>query len=148
MSTLVGTQGSKGVWEPPPVKPLNEDIWQAWLAKGVARDKRSSAAFVLALKCGLVAVLLLTALLWTRLPPFEVVVRFIVGAGALILMVQAVKAKRYVLGAILGALAVLYNPVAPVFALAGDWQRVLVIASTAPIIVSLGWLNERQAGHE
>jgi len=147
VSTLVGTQGSKGVWETPPVKPLNEAIWQAWLAKGAARDRRSSNGYALAAKCVLMVVLLFTAALWSRLTPYEVVVRFIVAAGAMLLVAQAAKAKSYAFAAVFAALAVLYNPVAPVLSFAGDWQRALVMACTVPFIAAFGWLNERKAGN-
>jgi len=145
VSTLVGTQGSRAAWEPLPVKPLDETIWQAWLVKGAARDRRSSNAHLLTAECALLAVLLVTAVLWSRVTPYEVVVRFIVAAGAMVLMIQAIEARFYAFAAVFAALVLLYNPVAPLFSFTGDWQRALVIASTLPFIASLGRRNERQA---
>jgi hypothetical protein len=35
MSTLVGLQESRVQWERPIAKPLDEVMWQTWVAKGV-----------------------------------------------------------------------------------------------------------------
>jgi hypothetical protein len=148
LSTLVGTLESKRAWEPTPVKPLDETIWQAWLVKRAAQDRRSSNAHLVTVKCALVAVLLITAVLWSRLTPYEVVVRFVVAAGAIFLVAQALRARSYALAALFGALVLLYNPVAPMFSFAGEWRRALALASTFPFIASLGWRNERQAHND
>ena len=44
MSTLVEVQESRGQWVPPVAEPLDEAVWQAWVAKGRAADLRSGAA--------------------------------------------------------------------------------------------------------
>lgn len=46
------------------------------------------------------------------------------------------------------ALALLYNPVAPVFSFSGDWQRALLIASAIPFGVSLTWRKQRLAHND
>ena len=115
MSALVELQGSPDVWEPPVVKPLDEAVWQAWVAKGRAQERRSSAAHMKAVKWVSIAALLVAAGLWSDLTPYEVVVRFIVAAGAMIVMFQAFHARHYAFAAVFGALALLYNPVAPAF---------------------------------
>src|SRR5512140_811523 len=110
-------------------KPQPEMEWQAWVEKGRARDRRSSAARVRAVKLVSIAVLLVTAAVWSHLTPFEVVVRFIVAGAALAVMFQVLHAEHYALGVVFGALALLYNPLVPTFNLSGDWQRALVITS-------------------
>ena len=45
MSTLVELRGSKAIWEPPPVKSLDEAVWQAWVQKGVHRPIHRVARF-------------------------------------------------------------------------------------------------------
>ena len=67
-----------------------------------------------------IARLLGAAGLWSRLAPFEVLVRFLVTASALVLMFQAFQTRYYSVAAAFGALAVLYNPVAHIF----DFQAV------------------------
>ena len=43
-------QRSPTAWEPPPTKPLDEGVWQAWVAKGRAQDKRSRVVTARAVK--------------------------------------------------------------------------------------------------
>jgi hypothetical protein len=138
-------QGSRGVWVPPPVKALDEGAWQAWAEKGRAQDVRSSAAGMTAVKWVSIAALLAATGLWSHLMPFEVVVRFIVASGAIFVMLQALHSQHYVLAAVFGALALLYNPAAPAFSLSGGWQLVAVFASTMPFVASLVWRNARPA---
>ncbi len=121
----------------PPVKPLDEAVWKAWVARGRAQDRRDSAARVRAVEWVSVAALLAAAALWSRVAPYETVVRFIVCAGAMVVTFQVICARRYALAAVFGVLAVLYNPVAPVFGFSGGWQQVVVVASTAPFLSSL-----------
>ena len=81
--------------------------------------------------------LLATAGLWSHLTPYEVIVRFIVAGTAMVVMFQAFHARHYAVAAVFGGLALLYNPLAPVFSFSGDWQRALVFASTGPFVASL-----------
>jgi len=94
-------------------------VWQAWVAKGRAQERRSSAARIKAVKWASIAGLLGAAGLWSHLAPFEVLVRFLVTASALVLMFQAFQTRYYSVAAASGALALLYNPVAPVFDFSG-----------------------------
>jgi hypothetical protein len=126
-------------WTPPPAKPLDEAVWQAWVAKGRAQDARSSDARMKALKVASIAVLLAAAGLSSYLPPYAVVVRFMVVAAAIAVMLQAFHARRYALAGVFGTLALLYNPVVPVFGFSGDWRRALLLASAVPFVLSLAW---------
>lgn len=148
MSTSVESLGSRNVWEPPPAKPLDEAVWQAWVTKGRAGDRRSSAAAVRAAKWVSIAGLLAAVGLWSYLTPYQVVVRFLVTAGALVVMIQAVQVRHYVISAAFGALALLYNPVVPVFSLSGDWQRAAVAASAIPFVASLALRNVKLAHND
>ena len=145
MSGAVGLNESRGGWEPPPAKPLDEVVWKAWAAKGRAQDRQGSAARARAVKWVSIAALLAAAGLWFYLAPYDVVVRFIVAGGAIFLTFHAFHARQYALAAVFAALALLYNPVAPVFSFAGDWQRALVVASAVPFVASLAWGNVRLA---
>ena len=80
---------------------------------------------------------------WSHLAPFEALVRFVVTASALVLMFQAFQTKYHPVAATFGALALLFNPIAPVFDLSGGWQRAVVLASAVPFVASLVWPNGR-----
>jgi hypothetical protein len=145
MCTLIGPHESGPGWSPP-AKPLDEAVWDAWVMRGRAHDRRSSDARVKAAKWVSIAGLLAAAGMWSRLTVFEVVVRFIVAAGAIAVMLQALHARQYAVSALFGVLGLLFNPIAPIFNFSGDWQRALVIISAAPFAASLAWhKNEARA---
>lgn len=146
MSTFVQLRGSPEVWAPPVAKPLDEAVWQAWVSKGQARDRRSSAARLIAVKWVSAAALLAAAALWLHLGPYTVLVRSVVVLGAIIVMSRFLHVRHYAFAAVFGLLALLYNPVAPVIGFAGDWQRAFVAASAAPFIAALAWRRARPAG--
>jgi hypothetical protein len=129
----------------PPVKLLDEAVWQAWLEKGRAQDARSRAARAKAVKWVSIAALLAAAGFWPHPSPYDVMVRFIVAGGALVVMFHAIHAKQYIFAAVCAALALLYNPVVPVFSFSGGWQRAVVLASAVPFVVSLAARNLRSA---
>jgi uncharacterized membrane protein YoaK (UPF0700 family) len=137
MSTAIASPGLREAWAPPACKPLDEAVWKAWVAKGRAQERRSDLAHNKVVKWVLIAGLLAAAGIWSQLAPFDVVVRFIVAAGAMVVMFQALHARHYGVAAIFGALALLYNPVVPVFSFSGDWQRAIVVASAIPFVASL-----------
>lgn len=129
----------------PPVKLLDEAVWQAWLDKGRAQDARSRAARAQAVKWISIAALLAAAGFWPHPVPYDVVARFIVAGGALVVMFHAIHVKQYIFVAVFGALALLYNPVVPVFSFSSGWQRAVVLASAVPFAASLAARNSRSA---
>lgn len=144
MSTLVGLQETQRA-ELPSWKPLDEAVWQAWVAKGRAQERRDSAALVKAVKWVAIVGLFAAAGLWSQIAPYELVFKFIVSAGAIVVMFQAFRTRHYAFAAVFAALVLLYNPVAPLFSFTGDWQRFLVVASVLPFIAALAWLNRTEA---
>lgn len=114
-----------------------ETAWHAWVAKGRVQDRRRSAAFNKAVKWASLASLLAAGGLWVHLPPFEVVVRCIVAAGAMVVMLEALRARHYATAAVFGTITALFNPIAPVFLLSGDWHHSVVMASAIPFAASL-----------
>ena len=143
MSTSVELPGPQQTWSPPATTQLDEAVWQAWVAKGRAQDRRSSATRFKAVKCASIVGLLGTAGIWSHFDPFEVLIRFLVTASALVLMFQAFQTRSYQVAATFGALALLFNPVAPVLEFSGGWQRALVVASAVPFVASLVWPNAK-----
>jgi hypothetical protein len=124
------------IWEMPATKPLDEAVWKAWIARGQARDRRDDAARMNVVKGASIVGLLAAATLWSH-AKYEVSVRFIVTAGALVVTRQALRAGHYAFAAVFAVLAVVFNPIAPVFEFSGGWQRVLLVASAVPFLASL-----------
>ena len=129
----------------PPGKLLDEAVWQAWLEKGRAQDARSTAVRTKAVKWVSIAALLAAAGFWSHPVRYDVVARFIVAGGALVVMFHAIHAKQYIFAAVFGALALLYNPVVPVFRFSSGWQRAVIVASAVPFAPSLAVCNLRSA---
>jgi hypothetical protein len=100
MSGSVQLQTPVGGLERPVIKPLDEAVWQAWVAKGRAGEQRRSAARMKAAKFVTIAGLLVAAGLWSRVTPYEVVVRFVVAAAALVVMFAAFNTKQYLIAAV------------------------------------------------
>jgi hypothetical protein len=63
--------------------------------------------------------------------------------GAIASIPGAYRARHYIVAAALGALVLLYNPVAPLLDFAGGWQRAGVLASCLPLCASLVCSDER-----
>jgi hypothetical protein len=93
------------------------------------------------------AAFLVVAGLGSRVTPFGVVAELVVTAGAIVLMFHAIDFGHYVLAAVFGTLALLYNPVAPVSRSLGEWQRVVIVLSAAPFVASLALGNLRAKRH-
>ena len=136
MSASLELQGSQ-VGEPPAAKPLDDGIWRAWVAKSHARERQDAARRFQLVKLFSIAMLIAAASLWSSLGAFDVVIRFLVAIGAVATMSQALSARHHAVAVMFAVLALLYNPVIPVFGFLGDWQRVLVAASSIPFIISL-----------
>ena len=132
-------------WEAPAVKSLDEAVWQAWKAKGRARDRQARETRIKALKWASIVALLAVFALWSQLAPYETLVRCLLAAAAVGMMFETFNKRQYALGAVFAALALLYNPVAPVFSFSGNWQRALVVASAIPFVTSLAWRDLKVA---
>jgi hypothetical protein len=137
MATSVELLRPRGPWALPPAKAVDEEVWQAWLAKGREQSRRSAAAWTKAVMWVSIGGLLAAAVMGPRLAPFDVVIRFVVTAGAILVMSKAFQAGQYTVAVVFGALALLYNPVVLMFTFSGDWQRAVVAACTIPFVASL-----------
>ena len=145
MSDAVGVKRPATTWESPPVKPLDEVVWQAWKAKGRAQDRQGRETRIKALKWGSIVALLAVAVLWSQLASYDVVIRCVLAAAAVGMMIEAFNKRQYAFVAVFAAIALLYNPVAPVFRFSGNWQRALVVASAIPFVTSLAWRDLKAA---
>jgi hypothetical protein len=133
-------------WIAPTATPLNETLWLAWLAKGRVIERRKRAEMRVLVSIVSSAVLLVGAGVWSHLLGYDVVVRFAVALGALFITSRAIQSADYLLAGIFGTMALLYNPVAPVFSFSGNWQRGFVVGSALLFIASIYW-PAREARH-
>src|ERR1051326_2543118 len=85
-----------------------------------------------------------SAVFWPYVASYEAVLRFAVVMAAAFVLLHAVRSRHYVLATLLGAVALLYNPMAPLFPTSGDLERVLLVMSATPFILSLGWRDMRR----
>jgi mannose/fructose/N-acetylgalactosamine-specific phosphotransferase system component IID len=125
-------------------EPLEEMDRRAWAGEHPPK-KRGGSEIIKAVKWASIVGLFALAGLWSRVTPFEVVARFIVDAGAIVVMAQALLARHYAVATVAAALVFLYNPLAPVFYLSGEWQRAMLVASATPFLVSLVWRDMKIA---
>jgi len=144
MSTAVELLGSGKAWALPPTQPFNETAWQVWVAKGRAHDRRGSAARGKLVRWIPIAALAVTVALWSQAAPYETLVRFLVAAGAMVVMFQSFHDRHYAVAALFAAMALLYNPVVPVFSFSGGGWCALVISSIVPFAASLAWHDSRR----
>jgi hypothetical protein len=145
MSDPVGVKRPTTTREAPAAKPLDEAVWQAWIAKGRARDRQGRETRIRALKWGSIVTVLAVSGLWSQLASYEIVIRCVLAAAAVGMMFEAFNKRQYALGAVFASLALLYNPVAPVFSFSGNWQRALVVATAIPFVTSLAWRDRKEA---
>jgi energy-coupling factor transporter transmembrane protein EcfT len=122
-------------------KPLDQEVWRAWQEKNRLQDIRNAVTRMKAVKWLCVAVLIVTAVLFSHLSPYHAVVRFAVALGALVVMMQGFHTRRYIFAVLFAALVLLYNPFVPAFTFSGNWQRLFVLASLLPFLASLVWMN-------
>ena len=122
-------------------KPLDEEVWRAWLQKNQMEEVQGAIARMRAVKWVCIAILLATAALSSYVVPYQSVVTFIVSLGAIAVMWQGFRTHHYYFAALFTAMVVLYNPLFPTFTLSGGWPRFIVLASVIPFMVSLVWMN-------
>jgi hypothetical protein len=73
----------------------------------------------------------------------DMVLRLSVTAGAVVVMSQALRLRRYAYSALFASLALLYNPVASIMSFSGGWQRTVLLTSAVPFAASLAWASVR-----
>jgi len=123
-------------------KPLDEAVWNAWLDKNSARDRRNHAFRMDAVRWGCIGLLSLAAglsfqhafaypLLGTS------VFQFALTLGAIAFAWQTISSRRYVLALAFATVAVLFEPLLP-----SSWllrNSPVLLLSTLPFIVVAYW---------
>ena len=128
-------------------KPLDETVWRAWLNKNRLEERQRAAARIKAVKWACIGLLMATAIVspYVSTPyvsAYQRVVRFAIGLGAIIVMLESLGARQYVFTAVFAGVILLFNPVVPTFALAGNW--LILLASVLPFVASLVWLRPQR----
>jgi hypothetical protein len=130
------------VQKPQSPKPLEEDVWNAWLNRNGAEDRRNHAFRMEAVRWGCIGLLLLAAglsfqhafaypLLGTK------VFQFALTLGAIAFAWQTTSSRRYVLALAFTSVAVLFQPLLP-----SSWlfqNSPVLLLSTLPFIVVAYW---------
>lgn len=119
--------------------PAKGTSWREWLARNRADEIRGAERHIIVIKWTSIAVLLAVVALWAVVGPYQRALMFGIALGAFAVMFHAFHAHRYILAAVFGTIVLLYNPLFPAFSLSGGWQRLIVLASTAPFLASLAW---------
>ena len=130
-------------------KPLDQTVWRAWLEKNRRQERQRAAARIKAVKWACIGVLLVTvvvssSVLTPYISAYEAGVRFAIGLGALILLLESLRGRQYALLALFAVLVLLFNPLFPVFAFSGNGA--ILLASVLPFLASLLCINERTPG--
>ena len=92
------------------------------------------------------AALLAAAMLWrsavnSQFPQF--LLGFVVCLGAIVVVMQAGRAKKYVWVGGFAVIALFFNPIVPVLPFGGEWGRLLVLIAIVPFALSLAALKAR-----
>jgi hypothetical protein len=89
------------------------------------------------MKCVSIGALLLATLFWSSAPSYQIELNLVVCVAAAIVIKQAVEAKKYRWTAGFLAIALLFNPVIPIFGLAGGLSLSFVVLAIGFFAVSL-----------
>jgi hypothetical protein len=90
-----------------------------------------------------IATLMLTVLFWESARGFRLELDLVVCVAAAIVVAQAYEAKKYVWVAGFVAMALVFNPLLPVFRSTGNIGFSIVVFSIVPFVVSLVELRPR-----
>jgi len=125
---------------------INEQLglsWDDWQERNRLQDLRGVALRVRLTKFASMAMLILALVFWTYAEDYRMVLGFVVCAGAIRVAFQAGGVHKYDWLILFAGIALLYNPVFPLFALSGRVAFFLVTASTAAFAASLFLLKPR-----
>jgi hypothetical protein len=74
---------------------------------------------------------------------YELLLTIVIFMGAIVVLQQAVTEREYFWAAGFAAIALMFNPDAPLFQVLGDWFRLTALACTAVFAISLIALKAR-----
>jgi hypothetical protein len=126
-----------------PANEMGGISWHDWLERNRREELRGVALRARLTKYAAMAALLLSVVFWGSAADYQAVLGFAVCAGAVRVTFLAAAARKYDWASLFIGMALLYNPVFPVFALTGPGAFFLVIASITPFAASLFLLKPR-----
>jgi len=117
--------------------------WYDWQERNRLQDLRGVASRAKLTKYASIAVLLLAVVFWQRAADYQAVLGFVVCASAVRVAFLAAGVGRHDWASLFVGIAVLYNPIFPLFALSGRLEFFLVLASVAAFAASLFLVRPR-----
>lgn len=90
-----------------------------------------------------IAALLLALVFWPAASIYQLELNLVVSAAAVIVLIQAYRVKDYRWATGFLVVALLYNPLIPVFRLSGIFGLALIVSAIAPFAISLVALRPR-----
>jgi hypothetical protein len=123
----------------------DEIVWRAWRKRNRLEEHDRQLARVTAVKALFVAVLLLTIVFWSSAADYASAIRLALTVAATFAAMQAFKLRSYALAMIFGAMAVIYNPVFPVFLLTGSTAFAIVAMTAVAVGASMMYSSIRAA---
>ncbi len=87
--------------------------------------------------------LLLATVFWGVALDYELLLTVVVFLGAIVVLQQAVSERRFIWAGGFAAIALVFNPAAPLFQASGGWFRMTALACTALFAISLAALKTR-----
>lgn len=121
--------------------PLDQRAWNSWVHRGQTAERRRAGVWRKAVKLGCGLLLLLCSAWWPIGEPSAAAVRFLVSGGALVIALRAYREGHTLAPLFFAGMVILFNPVIPLFPLAGEWSRSMMIGSSIPFFAALGWRN-------
>ncbi len=92
------------------------------------------------IKWGSILGLLLAAISWNAGPNYRLLLDLVVLVGAIVVLRQAVRAKQYLWASGFVGMALLLNPMVPVFTPAGNLMLLLFLVGLSPIVMTFAAL--------
>jgi hypothetical protein len=92
------------------------------------------------MKWGSILGLLLAAISWNAGPNYRLLLDLVVLVGAIVVVRQAVRAKQYLWASGFVGMALLLNPMVPVFTPAGNLMLLLFLVGLSPIVMTFAAL--------
>ncbi len=111
---------------------LDEQRWLAWRSKNRRQDARWAASSLAGVVLLAVAALVLRFLVPSLAGVYDLLARFVVSGGAIILLWHAWRRQRYGSAAVFLALAALHNPLFSFLAFFGVWLPFMIVAGIPP----------------
>jgi hypothetical protein len=94
------------------------------------------------MKWGAIVGLLLAAISWNAGPNYRLLLDLVVSVGAIVVVRQAVRAKQYLWACGFVGMALLLNPIVPVFTPAGNLMLLLFLVGLSPIVMTFAALMD------